>query len=290
MHGLETAGFPVRRFSRPAKPAATTTCAASGGRDKGDTEEGAVIAVDDARFNEQIRAREVRLISETGEQLGVTPTSEALDYARSKDLDLVEVAPGAAPPVARVMDFKKYLYDQQQRRKEARKKQTHVSIKEMKFRPKIDRHDYATKVRHVERFLHEGSKVKLTIMFRGREVSHPELGKRILDRVAEEVEDFAEVEHYPRIDGRNMTMVLAPVKDGRRRRRVSVPEEAPVTAAAATENDEPALDGQGGGDAATEAGGDAETEASVTAEDTTEPTPAQDATEEASPADEDPAG
>lgn len=192
------------------------------------TKGGAAIAVDDARINEQIRAREVRLVGDDGTQLGVTPLPEALEYARSKDLDLVEVAPNASPPVCRVMDFGKYKYEQDQRRKEARKKQRQshgqISIKEMKFRPKIDAHDYATKVRHVERFLREGSKVKLTIMFRGREVSHPELGKRILDRVAEEVGEIAEIEHYPRIDGRNMTMVLAPVREGRRRKPVPVSE------------------------------------------------------------------
>jgi len=196
-----------------------------GGRPREPRKGGAAIAVDDARVNEQIRSREVRLIAENGDQLGVRATPEALEYARGKELDLVEVAPNAQPPVCRVMDFGKYRYEQDQRRKEARKKQRQsagqTSIKEMKFRPKIDAHDYATKVRHVERFLKEGSKVKLTIMFRGREVSHPELGKRILDRVAEEVGDFAEVEHYPRIDGRNMTMVLAPMKEGRRRRRQS---------------------------------------------------------------------
>lgn len=151
--------------------------------------------------------------------MGVKPLPEALEYSKTQDLDLVEVAPNASPPVCRVMDYNKFKYDQQQRQKEARKKQAHVSVKEMKFRPKIDEHDYATKVRHVERFLKEGSKVKLTIMFRGREVSHPELGKRILDRVADEVEDFAEVENFPRIDGRNMTMVLAPLRDGRRRKK-----------------------------------------------------------------------
>lgn len=153
-----------------------------------------------------------------GNQLGVRPLPEALDYARSRDFDLVEVAPNATPPVCRVMDHGKFKYEQDQRRKEARKKQAHVSVKEMKFRPKIDEHDYSTKVKHVERFLRQGSKVKLTIMFRGREVTHPELGQRILDRVADEVAEIGEVEAYPRIDGRNMTMVLAPVRDGQRRR------------------------------------------------------------------------
>lgn len=159
----------------------------------------------------------MRLVDHDGNQVGIRPLPEALDFARSKDLDLVEVAPNATPPVCRVMDHGKFKYEQDQRRKEARKKQTNISVKEMKFRPKIDEHDYTTKVKHVQRFLKQGDKVKLTIMFRGREVSHPELGKRILDRVADEVAEIAEVEAFPRIDGRNMTMVLAPSKEGRRR-------------------------------------------------------------------------
>lgn len=179
--------------------------------------------------------------------------SDALEYAKGKDLDLVEVAPNANPPVCRVMDYSRYKYEQNQRKKEAKKKQRHgagqISVKEMKFRPKIDAHDYATKVRHVERFLREGSKVKLTIMFRGREVSHPELGKRILDRVADEVGEIAEIEHYPRIDGRNMTMVLSPLKDGRRKRKpgeAETPERSTAAPAPASDQasptDEPAAD------------------------------------------------
>lgn len=124
----------------------------------------------------------------------------------------MEVAPNANPPVCRIMDFNKWKYEQQQRRKESRRKATSVVVKEMKFRPKIDGHDYDTKMKHVERFLAEGSKVKLTIMFRGREVFHPELGVRILERVAEQVSDLAVVESAPRQDGRNMTMVLNPIK------------------------------------------------------------------------------
>ena len=181
--------------------------------------------------------------------------SDALEYAKGKDLDLVEVAPSANPPVCRVMDYSRYKYEQNQRKKEAKKKQRHgagqISVKEMKFRPKIDAHDYATKVRHVERFLREGSKVKLTIMFRGREVSHPELGKRILDRVADEVGEIAEIEHYPRIDGRNMTMVLSPLKDGRRKRKPGEGETSERSTAApapvpapdeASSTEEPAAD------------------------------------------------
>ena len=136
------------------------------------------IATDDARINDRIRAREVLLIGADGEQLGVKPLPEALAIAREEDLDLVEVAPNANPPVCRIMNHGRYKYEQEQRRKESRRKTTHVVIKEMKFRPKIDEHDYTTKMKHVERFLGEGSKVKLTIMFRGREVFHPELGLR----------------------------------------------------------------------------------------------------------------
>jgi translation initiation factor IF-3 len=158
----------------------------------------------------------VLLIAEDGEQLGVKSLPEALTIARERELDLVEVAPNASPPVCRIMDFKRHEYEEQQRRKESRRKSTQVVIKEMKFRPKIDIHDYTTKMRHVERFLAEGNKVKLTIMFRGREMAHPELGLRILQRIAEEVSGFAIVESAPRQDGRNMTMVLHPAKGGRR--------------------------------------------------------------------------
>ena len=124
----------------------------------------------------------------------------------------MEVAPNANPPVCKIMDFGKFKYEQDVRRKESRRKTTNVVIKEMKFRPKIDEHDYTTKTKHVERFLNEGSKVKITIMFRGREMAHPELGKKILDRIAEQVKDVGNVEAAPRVDGRNMLMVLAPVK------------------------------------------------------------------------------
>lgn len=170
------------------------------------------IATAEARINDRIRAREVRLVAADGEQLGVMPLPDALAIATEQGLDLVEVAPNAEPPVCRVMDFGKFKYEQDQRRKESRKKATNIIIKEMKFRPKIDPHDYETKMKHVERFLEEGSKVKLTIMFRGREMAHPELGLRILERVAEQVNELAMVESAPRQDGRNMTMVLNPIK------------------------------------------------------------------------------
>lgn len=178
----------------------------------------------------------MRLIGDGGEQLGVKPLPEALAIARSRELDLVEVAANADPPVCRLMDFKRYEYEQQQRRKESRRKATQVVIKEMKFRPKIDVHDYTTKMRHVERFLAEGNKVKLTIMFRGREMAHPELGLRILERIADEVSEIAMVEAAPRQDGRNMTMVLHPLRrDGRANRATqakAAPSSAPAPAAA----------------------------------------------------------
>jgi translation initiation factor IF-3 len=142
----------------------------------------------------------------------VKPLPEALQIAREQGLDLVEVAAQADPPVAKIMDHGKYKYEQDQRRKESKRKASNVVIKEMKFRPKIDGHDYTTKMKHVERFLEEGSKVKLTIMFRGREMAHPELGRRILERVAEQVGELAIIESAPKQDGRNMTMVLNPTR------------------------------------------------------------------------------
>jgi translation initiation factor IF-3 len=154
----------------------------------------------------------VLLIGGDGTQYGVKPLPEALAMAREQGFDLVEVAANADPPVCRIMDFGKWKYEQDQRRKESRKRATNVVIKEMKFRPKIDGHDFETKMKHVERFLGEGSKVKLTIMFRGREMAHPEIGRRILDKVAEQVTDYATVESAPRQDGRNMTMVLNPLR------------------------------------------------------------------------------
>jgi translation initiation factor IF-3 len=185
---------------------------------------GALIATDEPRINDRIRAREVRLIGEDGSQLGVVNLPDALTAARAQELDLVEVAPNANPPVCRIMDFSRHQYEEQQRKKESRRKATQVVIKEMKFRPKIDIHDYTTKMRHVERFLAEGNKVKLTIMFRGREMAHPELGLRILERIADEVSEIAIVESAPRQDGRNMTMVLHPItKGGRKPKAASTP-------------------------------------------------------------------
>ncbi|MGH3923292.1 MAG: translation initiation factor IF-3 [Pseudonocardiaceae bacterium] len=167
----------------------------------------------EARVNERILVPEVRLIGADGEQIGITPLAEALRRAREQDMDLVEVAANARPPVCRIMDYGKYRYQQAVKAKEARKRQSHIVIKEMKMRPKIDQHDYSTKSRHVERFLRDGSKVKATIMFRGREMAHQELGRRLLDRLAADMKDIAYVESAPNAEGRNMTMVLAPHKD-----------------------------------------------------------------------------
>ena len=154
----------------------------------------------------------MRLVDPDGEQLGIKLLPEALAIARDLDLDLVEVAPGANPPVCRIMDYGKFKFDAAQRAKESRRKAVHVGIKEMKYRPKIGPGDFDTKTRQVAKFLEEGHKVKITIMFRGREVFHPELGKKILDRIADEMDGMGKSESVPRLDGRNMVMVLAPDK------------------------------------------------------------------------------
>jgi len=171
------------------------------------------------RINERIRGPEVRLIGEDGEQVGVVKRDDALSYARERDLDLVEIAPEASPPVCRVLDYSKYKYEQEQRRKQARKHQQQVTIREMKLRPKIATHDYETKKGHILRFLKHGDKVKVTIMFRGREVAHPERGEVLLRRVAEELGEFGAIEQEPNQEGRNMTMVLAPVRASANSRR-----------------------------------------------------------------------
>jgi translation initiation factor IF-3 len=165
---------------------------------------------DPTRINERIRVPEVRLIDETGQQVGIMRTQEALRYAQDRDLDLVEVAPDAKPPVCRVLDYSKYKYEQVQKQKAARKHQTQINVREIKFRPKIAQHDYDTKKGHVERFLKSRDKVKVTIMFRGREMAHPERGEMILNRLAEDLGELAVVEQRPQQDGRNMTMMLAP--------------------------------------------------------------------------------
>jgi translation initiation factor IF-3 len=167
---------------------------------------------DPTRINERIRVPEVRLIDENGQQVGIMRTQEALRYAQDRDLDLVEVAPDAKPPVCRVLDYSKYKYEQNQKQKAARKHQQQINVREIKFRPKIAQHDYDTKKGHVERFLKGRDKVKVTIMFRGREMAHPERGEMILNRLAEDLGDLAVIEQRPQQDGRNMTMMLAPQK------------------------------------------------------------------------------
>jgi translation initiation factor IF-3 len=170
----------------------------------------------------------VRLVGPDGAQVGIVATQEALRQAQELDLDLVEVAPQANPPVARIMDYGKFKYERDIRLKEARKKQARVEVKEIKFRPKIDSHDYETKKGHVVRFLNAGARVKVTIMFRGREMAHTELGRRILDRLVADLGEMASVEATPKQDGRNMVMVIAPSKKHGEHRGAAKP--APATA------------------------------------------------------------
>ena len=164
------------------------------------------------RINDAIRAPQVRLIAEDGSQVGIKSSDDAREYAYSKNLDLVEIAAQADPPVCRVMDYGKYRYEQEQKAKLARKHQVQIQVKEIKLRPKIGTHDYETKKGHVTRFLKQRAKVKVTIMFRGREMAHPERGEMILNRLAEDLGDLAVIEQRPQQDGRNMTMMLAPQK------------------------------------------------------------------------------
>ncbi|WP_371530201.1 translation initiation factor IF-3 [Streptomyces sp. NBC_01283] len=164
------------------------------------------------RINDRIRVPEVRLVGPSGEQVGIVPLAKALELAQEYDLDLVEVAATARPPVCKLMDYGKFKYESAMKAREARKNQAHTVIKEMKLRPKIDPHDYDTKKGHVVRFLKQGDKVKITIMFRGREQSRPELGYRLLQRLANDVEDLGFIESNPKQDGRNMIMVLGPHK------------------------------------------------------------------------------
>jgi translation initiation factor IF-3 len=162
------------------------------------------------RVNEMIRAREVRVVTEAGEQLGVMNPRDALREAQERGLDLVEVAPTARPPVCRIMDFGKYKYEQSKRDREARKKQKVVTIKEVKMRPNIEDHDFDVRQRQTEQFLKDGDKIKATIMFRGREVVHADLGKQVLDRLLESVKDLCIVERPAKLEGKNMIMILAP--------------------------------------------------------------------------------
>ena len=167
---------------------------------------------DQTRINERIRVSEVRLIDEEGNQVGIVPTEQAMERAAEKNLDLVEVAADARPPVARLLDYSKYRYEQEQKAKQARKHQQQINVREIKLRPKIAVHDYETKKGHVERFLRQHDKVKVTIMFRGREQAHPERGRQLLRRLFEDIEDLAIIESEPLQEGRNMSMMLAPAR------------------------------------------------------------------------------
>jgi translation initiation factor IF-3 len=190
--------------------------------------------------NDRVRAPQVRLVGPDGAQIGIVTIQEALRRAQELDLDLVEVAPNAAPPVCRIMDYGKFKYERDVRQKEARKRQARVEVKEIKMRPKIDRHDYQIKKGHVERFLKTGARVKVTIMFRGREMAHTELGRRLLDRLTEDLQELANVESFPKLDGRNMIMVMAPVKRPVTRNAAKEPDGA-----GEQESPEPAVVGEG---------------------------------------------
>ena len=198
---------------------------------------------DPTRVNDRIRVSEVRLVDEDGAQIGVVPTREALAMAQERDLDLVEVAPDARPPVTRLLDYSKYRYEQEQKAKQARKHQQQVNVREIKLRPKIADHDYGTKRGHVERFLRQQDKVKVTIMFRGREQAHPERGRALLERLYDDISELAVIEQHPVQEGRNMSMLLAPIRDGAPRRREPAQVSAPSTEAepsAQTETERPA--------------------------------------------------
>ena len=176
------------------------------------------IAAQESRINGEIRAPKVRLIGVDGSQLGIYGNADAQRIAEDQNLDLVEIAPNAEPPVCRIMDYGKFKYDQAVKAKKARKKQTKIEVKEMKFRPKIDVGDYETKKGHVLRFLNKGNKVKITIMFRGREMARPEQGLSILERLADDLKDLAVVESQPKMEGRNMHMLVAPLpKDAKKK-------------------------------------------------------------------------
>lgn len=169
------------------------------------------IAAQEPRLNEEINVRECRLIGYDGTQMGICPIAQAQQAADNEGLDLVEIAPNADPPVCRIMDYGKFKYDQAIKAKQARKNQSKIETKEMKFRPKIDVGDYTTKKKHVLRFLDAGNKVKITIMFRGREMAHPEQGLAILERLADDLKDQAVIETQPKMEGRNMHMLIAPL-------------------------------------------------------------------------------
>ncbi len=183
---------------------------------------------DRVRTNERIRVREIRVIDETGQQLGIMPPPQALTIARSKGLDLVEISPTAVPPVCRIMDYGKFQYQEAKRAREAKKHQKVIEVKEIKFRPKVDEHDYQFKKKHIERFLEDGDKVKATVFFRGREMAHPEIGHRILTRLIEDLTDVALPETMPRQEGNQMHTILS-------QKRGSKPAARPTRAADGSE-------------------------------------------------------
>jgi len=190
------------------------------------------LRISDPRINDRIRVPEVRLVGPGGEQVGVVRLEDALRLAREADLDLVEVAPNSRPPVVKIMDYGKFKYEEQRKAREARKKQHQVQIKEVKMRPGIEDHDFDFKVRHARRFLEEGNKVKLTMMFRGRQMAHPEYGRQVLDRVFQQLQDLSKVESHPMLEGRSMVMVLAPT--------AKPPQAASASAAAPAQQAAPA--------------------------------------------------
>ena len=185
--------------------------------------------INEPRYNERIRSREVRLVDADGSQVGVVSIADALERARVAELDLVEVAAQADPPVCRIMDYGKFRYEESQRLKESRKKTVQITMKEVKFRPKIGKGDFDTKVRHMHEFLGEGHKVKVTLQFRGREVAHPELGRKILDAVIEQLGPIARVDTMARLEGRNMTMVLSPEKKTTKKPTTQQPPQKAAT-------------------------------------------------------------
>ena len=218
-------------------------------------------------INEEIQASKVRVVAPDGEQIGIKSVAEALAIARGLDLDLVEVAPGANPPVCRIMNYGKYKYGAAQRAKESRRKSAHSGLKEMKYRPKIGKGDFDTKTTKVHSFLTEGHKVKVTIMFRGREVFHPELGREILERVVDFILDIGKVDQFPKLDGRNMTMVLSPDRQSGRqsgRKKRSLAELKAAADAEKTGDAEPAAETASAPAAAEPAGAPAAEKAAAT--------------------------
>jgi translation initiation factor IF-3 len=196
---------------------------------------------DRVRINERIRVREVRVIDETGAQLGIKAPAQAVALARSKGLDLVEVAATAVPPVCRITDYGKYQYNEQKKQRQARKHQKTIEVKEVKFRPKVDLHDYDFKKRNISRFLHEGDKVKAVVFFRGREIAHPEIGRRILERLINELNEIAVAENIPRMEGNTMHTILSGRPGLKKVEKPSKPEREPRPEFVENIEDEPEM-------------------------------------------------